>query len=87
MPTPNKSDNPLGYQRLLSELYNYMKSLPYLHVTLAALSLIFSPVGLAKESVHTATAAWAHEQSDIKADSRAVYGTLDNGMRYIVLGN
>ena len=86
-PTPNKSDNPLGYQRLLSELYNYMKSLPYLHVTLAALSLIFSPAGLAKESVHTATPGWAHQQSDIKADSRAVYGTLANGMRYVVLGN
>ncbi len=30
---------------------------------------------------------WAHQQSDIEADPRAIYGTLDNGFRYVLIPN
>ncbi|MFT5905174.1 MAG: zinc protease [Cryomorphaceae bacterium] len=30
---------------------------------------------------------WAHEQSDIKPDAKTLYGTLDNGMRYVIHKN
>ncbi len=30
---------------------------------------------------------WAHDLSDIKADSSTLYGTMDNGMRYVIHKN
>lgn len=30
---------------------------------------------------------WAHEQSDIKPDDKTLYGTLENGMRYVIHKN
>jgi zinc protease len=30
---------------------------------------------------------WPHEESDIKADSTAVFGSLENGMRYLIYPN
>jgi zinc protease len=30
---------------------------------------------------------WAHEQSDLKADSKAVWGKLENGLRYVIYPN
>ncbi len=30
---------------------------------------------------------WAHEGSDLKPDSKAVFGTLENGLRYVILPN
>jgi zinc protease len=30
---------------------------------------------------------WAHEQSDIKPDEKTLYGTLENGMRYVIQKN
>ena len=30
---------------------------------------------------------WAHEQSDLKADAKAVWGRLDNGLRYVIYPN
>lgn len=64
-----------------------MKLLPYLHGSIALLSLVFSPTTLSKESSATKALPWAQEKSDISADSRVTYGQLPNGMRYIVLGN
>lgn len=34
-----------------------------------------------------AQAVWAHEDSDLKPDPKAVHGMLDNGLRYIILPN
>ena len=35
----------------------------------------------------TKARSWAQDLSDIKADSKTVYGTLDNGLRYIIHKN
>ena len=33
------------------------------------------------------TAKWAHDGSDLKPDPKAVFGSLENGLRYIILPN
>lgn len=40
-----------------------------------------------ENSVTAAAVAWPSEKSDIPADPKAVFGTLDNGMRYMILPN
>lgn len=39
------------------------------------------------EAPPTASTPWPQEESDIPADSKAVFGALDNGMRYLILPN
>lgn len=40
-----------------------------------------------KPSVAVAATVWPAEKSDIPADPAAVFGTMDNGMRYMILPN
>ncbi|MES2981801.1 MAG: insulinase family protein [Verrucomicrobiota bacterium] len=40
-----------------------------------------------KPPVAVAPVTWPAEKSDIPADPKAVFGTMDNGMRYIILPN
>jgi len=47
------------------------------------LSLLAVPVAFAQ----TAAPKWAHEGSDLKPDPKAVFGSLDNGLRYVILPN
>ncbi len=50
--------------------------------------LLFSAFALSALLVSTLNAAaWPHEGSDIPPDSKAVFGRLDNGVRYLVLPN
>lgn len=37
--------------------------------------------------VHAIAPAWPQESSDLKADSKAVFGRLDSGVRYVILPN
>jgi len=57
-----------------------MKSLPIVRTLLVAASLT-----LACTSIHARE--WAHEESDLKADTKAVWGRLDNGLRYVIYPN
>ena len=57
-----------------------MKSLPIVRTLLVAASLT-----LACTSIHARE--WAHEDSDLKADTKAVWGHLDNGLRYVIYPN
>jgi len=54
---------------------------PLRTVTLAVLSLLAAPTS------HALAPSWPQEGSDLKTDAAAVYGRLDNGMRYVVLPN
>jgi len=49
------------------------------------ISLLAGPLALAQD-VQQRT-AWAHETGDIAPDPAAVWGRLDNGMRYVILPN
>lgn len=51
----------------------------------AAFSLFAATPALAKDA--DSKSGFAHDQSDLKPDSRVVYGTLDNGLRYAVMKN
>ncbi|MEM9236443.1 MAG: hypothetical protein AAGB14_06645, partial [Verrucomicrobiota bacterium] len=39
------------------------------------------------EVAETTKPIWPHQKGDIAADPKAVFGQLDNGMRYIILPN
>ncbi len=41
---------------------------------------------LAAACLHAAS-PWPHESSDLKADAKATFGTLGNGLRYVILPN
>jgi len=68
--------------------YHIMKPSYYLSIALGALALV-SNTSIAKESHPTPASArpWAQETSDIKPDSKVIYGKLPNGMRYILMPN
>lgn len=57
--------------------------LPY--ALLAACSLFAATPALAKSA--DSKSGFAHDESDLKPDSRVVYGTLVNGLRYAVMKN
>src|SRR5690349_3021066 len=51
------------------------------------LSILFLAPALSWAEGFTANSHWAQEGSDLKPDPKAIYGGLDNGVRYIVLPN
>ena len=62
-----------------------------MHAILITLCLTFWSAALAKETLkikeNAPVRAWAHEESDISADSNVIYGQLSNGMRYVIMRN
>lgn len=49
--------------------------------------LLTALVAVALHSAHALAPAWPQEGSDLAADSKAVFGRLENGLRYVVLPN
>lgn len=57
-----------------------MKKLHRSILLVPLLALTFIPLSAKAEP-------WIHEQSDLKPDGRAVYGKLENGLRYVIYPN
>src|SRR5687767_12180709 len=54
----------------------------------AALSLfLVSMLASPAPAVGAVNITWAHEGSDLKPDPKAVYGKMENGLRYVILPN
>jgi len=72
-------DKALGIFRFVGKLIgmNFTRSL----FTSLSCLMVVSPIVSAEEKT------WAHEQSDIAADSKVTYGELPNGMRYVLMPN
>jgi len=67
-----------------------MKSPRYVFLLFAWLALwpaVYAPASEIPATAPVAAQPWPQDKSDIKPDPAAVYGTLPNGIRYIILPN
>lgn len=56
--------------------------------TLFSTFLFFVTLGLAQaQETKKPAVAWGHDESDLKPDPKITFGTLGNGMRYLILPN